>query len=148
MIHFEPYPFEKLNTLLKNITPDTAYEPIVLTIGEPQFETPNFIQEELCKTASQLRKYPKTGGEPLLVQSMKNFVLKRFHVTLSDEQIIPTFGTREVLFNFPQFLLHDKKEPVMALFYWEIMTVMPYFRSKSDTERFPCTKGRRRRGLP
>ena len=114
MIHFEPYPFEKLNTLLKNITPDTAYEPIVLTIGEPQFETPNFIQEELCKTASQLRKYPKTGGEPLLVQSMKNFVLKRFHVTLSDEQIIPTFGTREVLFNFPQFLLHDKKEPVMA----------------------------------
>jgi aspartate/methionine/tyrosine aminotransferase len=114
LIHFEPYPFEKLNTLLKNITPDTAYEPIVLTIGEPQFETPKFIQEELCKTASQLRKYPKTLGEPLLVQSMKNFVLKRFHVTLSDEQIIPTFGTREVLFNFPQFLLHDKKEPIMA----------------------------------
>ncbi len=114
MINFEPYPFEKLNTLLKNIIPSAAYEPIVLTIGEPQFETPAFIQEELCKTASSLRKYPKTGGEPLLVESMKNFVLKRFHVALSDEQIIPTFGTREVLFNFPQFLLYDKKEPVMA----------------------------------
>ncbi len=114
MIHFEPYPFEKLNTLLKDVVPSTSYEPIILTIGEPQFETPAFIQEELCKEASQLRRYPKTGGESSLVQSMKNFVQKRFQVTLSDAQIIPTFGTREVLFNFPQFLLYDKKEPVMA----------------------------------
>lgn len=114
MINFEPYPFEKLNTLLKNIIPSSTYEPIVLTIGEPQFETPTFIQEALCENAAQLRKYPKTGGESFLVESMRNFVLKRFHVALSDEQIIPTFGTREVLFNFPQFLLYDKKEPVMA----------------------------------
>lgn len=114
MIHFEPYPFEKLNTLLRDITPNTAYEPIILTIGEPQFETPTFIQEALCKAAPQLRRYPKTGGELTLVQSIKNFVQKRFGVALSDAQLIPTFGTREVLFNFPQFLLHDKKEPVMA----------------------------------
>jgi aspartate/methionine/tyrosine aminotransferase len=114
LINFEPYPFEKLNTLLKNIIPSSTYEPIVLTIGEPQFETPTFIQEALCENAAQLRKYPKTGGESFLVESMRNFVLKRFHVALSDEQIIPTFGTREVLFNFPQFLLYDKKEPVMA----------------------------------
>ena len=114
MINFEPYPFEKLNMLLKNIIPSSTYEPIVLTIGEPQFETPTFIQEALCENAAQLRKYPKTGGEPFLVESMRNFVLKRFHVPLSDEQIIPTFGTREVLYNFPQFLLYDKKEPVMA----------------------------------
>jgi len=33
---------------------------------------------------------------------------------LSNEQIIPTFGTREVLFNFPQFLLHDIENSVMA----------------------------------
>jgi aspartate/methionine/tyrosine aminotransferase len=29
-------------------------------------------------------------------------------------QIIPSFGTREVLFNFPQFVLFDKKNPVIA----------------------------------
>lgn len=114
MIHFEPYPFEKLNSLLRDITPNSDFEPIALTIGEPQFETPAFIQKELCSTASQLRKYPKTSGETSLIQSMKNFVQKRFHVSLHDTQIIPTFGTREVLFNFPQFLLYDKKEPVMA----------------------------------
>ena len=32
---------------------------------------------------------------------------------LENAQIIPTFGTREVLFNFPQFLLHDISDPVM-----------------------------------
>jgi len=33
---------------------------------------------------------------------------------LDNTQIIPTFGTREVLFNFPQFLLHDIENPVMV----------------------------------
>lgn len=114
MINFEPYPFEKLNTLLKDITPSKDYEAITLTIGEPQFETPKFIQETLCKSSEQLRRYPKTSGETYLVESMKAFVQKRFNVSLVDEEIIPTFGTREVLFNFPQFLLYDKKAPVMA----------------------------------
>jgi N-succinyldiaminopimelate aminotransferase len=111
---FEPYPFEKLNNLLKNITPNKDYEPSTLTIGEPQFETPQFIQMALCDNASQLRKYPKTAGEDELRTAQREFVKTRFGVTLSDKQIIPTFGTREVLFNFPQFLLFDIKNPVMA----------------------------------
>ena len=40
---FEPYPFEKLNDLLKNIIPNAKYQASALTIGEPQFETPQFI---------------------------------------------------------------------------------------------------------
>ena len=113
-MRFQPYPFEKLNTLLADITPNEAYEPSSLTIGEPQFETPEFIQNKLCESAPLLKKYPKTSGEELLRNAMRNFNAKRFGVKLNNEQIIPTFGTREVLFNFPQFLLHDKNAPVMA----------------------------------
>jgi aspartate/methionine/tyrosine aminotransferase len=40
---------------------------------------------------------------------MKGFVKRRFNIELKDTQIIPTFGTREVLFNLPQYLLFDKK---------------------------------------
>jgi len=111
---FEPYPFEKLNILLQNISPNAAYEPSVLTIGEPQFETPAFIQDALAKNSHLLKKYPKTAGEDSLKEAMIRFNKKRFHLTLESSQIIPTFGTREVLFNFPQFLLFDKKDPVMA----------------------------------
>jgi len=113
-MNFKPYPFEKLNDLLQNITPNPDFAPAILTIGEPQFETPEFIQKELCNSASLLKKYPKTGGEAILREAMRGFVARRFGIKLSDAQIIPTFGTREVLFNFPQFLLLEKENSVMA----------------------------------
>ncbi|WP_373072811.1 succinyldiaminopimelate transaminase [Sulfurimonas sp.] len=113
-MNFEPYPFEKLNNLLLNIIPNKNYEPSILTIGEPQFETPQFIQDSLSNNTSLLKKYPKTSGEADLRDAQIEFVKTRFGVELKDEQIIPTFGTREVLFNFPQFLLFDIKEPTMA----------------------------------
>ncbi|AXX88813.1 hypothetical protein CKA55_02960 [Arcobacter suis] len=113
-MNFEKYPFEKLNELLADIVPNEKYELSALTIGEPKFETPLFIQDKLKETSSSLRKYPSTIGEPFLRESMINFVKTRFNVTLQMNQIVPTFGTREVLFNFPQFALFDKTNPVMA----------------------------------
>ena len=113
-LHFEPYPFEKLNTLLSGITPSPNYEPSVLTIGEPQFETPDFIQDALKTNAHTLNKYPKSSGEAYVMQAQRDFVKRRFGVELKSDELLSTFGTREVLFNFPQFLLHDKIEPIMA----------------------------------
>ncbi len=113
-MNFETYPFEKLNTLLENITPNPNYTPLSLTIGEPQFETPKFILDKLKESASLLNKYPKTSGEPLLREAMLKYLKTRFDLRLKNEQIIPTFGTREVLFNFPQFLLHDIENSLMA----------------------------------
>ena len=113
-MNFEKYPFERLNDLLEDIVPNEKYELSALTIGEPKFETPQFIQDKLKETSSLLKKYPSTIGEPFLRESMINFVKTRFNVSLSMNQIIPSFGTREVLFNFPQFVLFDKKNPVIA----------------------------------
>ena len=111
---FETYPFEKLNRLLDGITPNPKYDLLSLTIGEPQFETPKIIQDELKSKTSLLNKYPKTVGEEVLKTSMINFVKNRFGVELDMSELIPSFGTREVLINFPQFLLFDKKNPTMA----------------------------------
>ena len=111
---FETYPFEKLNNLLDSITPTKEYEALSLTIGEPQFDTPTFIQEKLKESIPLLNKYPKTSGEAKLRQGILTYLNNRFALKLSNEQIIPTFGTREVLFNFPQFLLHDIDAPIMA----------------------------------
>jgi aspartate/methionine/tyrosine aminotransferase len=113
-MNFEKYPFEKLNELLENIQPNENYTPLTLTIGEPQFDTPPFIIDEFCKDAHLLNKYPKSLGEVDTKCAMIEFISKRFDVNLAKEEIIPTFGTREVLFNFPQFYLFDKKNPKMA----------------------------------
>ena len=112
-MNFETYPFEKLGQLLDDVTPNSEYKALSLTIGEPQFDTPAFIQKALTDASSLLNKYPKTAGEVELREGMLSYNKKRFGLTLSNAQIIPTFGTREVLFNFPQFLLHDVKDPVM-----------------------------------
>ena len=113
-MNFELYPFEKLADLLKGIEPSSKFCPSVLTIGEPQFATPMFIQDELKNSSDLLNKYPKSGGEEYLKDAQKSFVKNRFGVHLDKDEIIPTFGTREVLFNFPQFLLHEVKNPVIA----------------------------------
>ncbi|MBN2825461.1 MAG: succinyldiaminopimelate transaminase [Campylobacterales bacterium] len=113
-MNFETYPFEKLNHLLENIEPNDKYAPLSLTIGEPQFNTPYFIQEEFKNKATLLNKYPKSAGEDELMKSMLNYVKNRFEIELKPTQIISTFGTREVLFNFPQYLLHDNEHPQIA----------------------------------
>lgn len=111
---FETYPFEKLNKLLLHVKQNNALKEISLTIGEPQFKTPDFIQDALKNSAHLLNKYPKTSGEESLKSAQINFIKKRFNVQLDKNQLLPTFGTREVLFNFPQFYLSEKKSPVMA----------------------------------
>ncbi|RLA60876.1 MAG: hypothetical protein DRQ78_09135, partial [Epsilonproteobacteria bacterium] len=92
-MNFETYPFEKLNTLLQDISPNTQYEALSLTIGEPQFATPKFILEALNTHAPLLNKYPKTSGEMVLRTAMKKYNFERFGLELEDSQIIPTFGT-------------------------------------------------------
>jgi len=111
---FEKYPFEKLQELLADIQPNKNYDLIDLTIGEPQFETPQFIQDSLKNSTNLLRKYPKSSGEQYLKDSMIGFFERRFGVKLDSSELIPTFGTREVLFNFPQFLLFDTPNPKIA----------------------------------
>ena len=114
MYNFEKYPFERLNELLKDVTPNSKYELSSLTIGEPQFSTPDFIQNELKESSELLNKYPKSSGENYLKEAMRSFISKRFNVEIQNEEIIPTFGTREVLFNFPQFLLFGKENATIA----------------------------------
>jgi aspartate/methionine/tyrosine aminotransferase len=113
-MQFETYPFEKLTTLLEDITPNSELKAMTLTIGEPQFDTPSFIQDELKHSSHLLNKYPKTAGEETLRYSLIDFCFSRFGVKLQKDEILPTFGTREVLFNFPQFYLSSKSEPKMA----------------------------------
>jgi aspartate/methionine/tyrosine aminotransferase len=103
---FEKYPFEKLNELLKDIP--HPKEIISLTIGEPQFETPSFIQKALCENSKYLNKYPKTAGEASLKKAQRDFVKRRYKIELKEDELLPTFGTRELLFNFPLFLRPKK----------------------------------------
>ena len=114
ILQFKKYPFERLNELLDGVEPNSSYSPISLTIGEPQFETPHFIKDALIEHIDLFNKYPKTAGEAVLKEAQLSYLKQRFGLELQMGQLIPTFGTRELLFNFPQFLLSGKKTPRVA----------------------------------
>jgi len=104
---FEKYPFQKLNELLNGVTPKKDKH-FILTIGEPQFETPKFIQDEFCNASKFLNKYPATAGIAELKEAMRGFVKRRFNIELNENELLVANGTREVLFNFPAFLQPKK----------------------------------------
>jgi len=43
----QPYPFEKLKALVKDVTPSPAHTPISFGIGEPKHPTPALVKDAL-----------------------------------------------------------------------------------------------------
>jgi len=106
----QPYPFERLRLLFENVTPNPAYKPISLGIGEPKHATPPFIQQALCdainRTPSGLAAYPATAGEPALRQAFAAWLKKRYHLTVNPfTQTLPVNGSREALFSLTQTII-------------------------------------------
>ncbi|MES2887483.1 MAG: succinyldiaminopimelate transaminase [Pseudomonadota bacterium] len=101
-----PYPFERWRALSRDITPNTAYTPISLGIGEPKHPTPPFIQQALCDHVRGLASYPATVGEPALRQGFTDWVQQRYQVSLDPAtQVLPVNGSREALFSLAQAVI-------------------------------------------
>ncbi len=102
----QPYPFERLRALVKDVTPNPVYRPISLGIGEPRHPTPPFIQESMMGALSGLSVYPATGGEPRLRQACAGWLQRRYGLALDPAtQVLPVNGSREALFAFAQAVI-------------------------------------------
>jgi aspartate/methionine/tyrosine aminotransferase len=110
----EQYPFSKLRTLLKDSNYSGDNDLIDLTIGEPKFGAPKFIQDALKENTSFLGKYPSIVGIDDLQNSICEFIKKRYDISIQKKQLCTTLGTKEVCFNFPLYYLYDIKNPTMA----------------------------------
>src|SRR6266702_530948 len=98
-----PYPFERLRTLTQDITPNPAYTPISLGIGEPKHPTPELITDAIRANLKGLARYPATAGEPALRHTMADWVHRRYGVTIDPAtQVLPVSGSREALFAIAQ----------------------------------------------
>ncbi|MGC4062087.1 MAG: succinyldiaminopimelate transaminase [Aquabacterium sp.] len=102
----QPYPFERLRGLTAGITPNPAYRPISLGIGEPKHPTPAFIKEALSAALDGLTSYPATAGEPALREACAAWVERRYGLKLdAASQILPVNGSREALFALAQAVI-------------------------------------------
>lgn len=107
----QAYPFERLRQLFAAVTPNAAFSPISLGIGEPRHPTPQLIKDAYCHAIqsgeSGLAAYPATAGDPKLRQSMVNWIQRRYGLALNPAtQVLPVNGSREALFAFAQVVIN------------------------------------------
>lgn len=99
-----PYPFEKLRQLFQGVQPPPELREIRLSIGEPQHETPAFIEEALAGNLKGLANYPTTAGGDALRGAIAAWISRRYGIPAPDaqEQVLPVNGSREALFAIAQ----------------------------------------------
>ena len=111
----QPYPFERLKQLFSTVTPNPAYAPISLGIGEPRHATPQLVLDALAQATSQLAAYPATAGLPGLRESCVHWMQRRYGLTLNAAtQVLPVNGSREALFAFAQTVIDPSHEAVVV----------------------------------
>lgn len=116
--NLQPYPFQKLAELLKDLQPNTSLSPISLHIGEPKHATPEFIKQELANNLHELAHYPTTQGSNWLRTSIATWLAQRYQLDNinPDTQILPVNGSREALFAVAQAVVdtHTTPRPVVV----------------------------------
>jgi len=106
LARLHPYPFERLRELTRDVTPNPAFAPISLGIGEPRHATPELIKRALIAALPGLASYPATAGEPALREACAQWAQRRYGVTLdAATQLLPVNGSREALFALAQTVI-------------------------------------------
>jgi len=105
----QPYPFERLKELFASVTPNSAYRPISLGIGEPRHATPQLVLDALAGATRELSSYPPTAGSSALREACASWVQRRYGAGVDPAtQILPVNGTREALFAFAQAIVNGR----------------------------------------
>ncbi|MDD5383865.1 MAG: succinyldiaminopimelate transaminase [Gallionella sp.] len=113
----QPYPFQKLAALFREVQPNQDYRPISLSIGEPKHATPQFIKDALTANLDGLANYPTTAGSDALRNAIANWLAARYGIPLPDAktQVLPVNGSREALFAFAQTVIdRSRNDPVVV----------------------------------
>lgn len=112
----QAYPFEKLKQLLSGITPNPAYRPISLGIGEPKHPTPIFIQQALADNLDGLAIYPTTAGTIALRDTIADWLERRYNLPKLDPatQVLPVNGSREALFALAQTVINPNQHALVV----------------------------------
>ena len=113
----QPYPFEKLRQLFSGITPNAAFTPVSLGIGEPKHATPAFIKQALTDNLSGLASYPATAGSDALRNAIAGWLERRYRLPKLDaaHQILPVNGSREALFALAQTVVDRSRGDALVM---------------------------------
>lgn len=145
-----PYPFEKLRQLFAGVTPNPAFAPISLGIGEPKHPTPAFIQKALAHAVQGLANYPTTIGSDPLRAAIAGWLERRYGIPALNPatQVLPVNGSREALFGIAHCVVDASRAAPLVMspnpFYqiYEgaafLAGAEPYFVNSEPARNFAC----------
>ena len=113
----QPYPFQKLASLFREVQPNSDYRAISLSIGEPRHGTPQFIRDALTNNLDGLANYPTTAGSDALRNTIANWLAARYGLPPlnAKTQVLPVNGSREALFAFAQAVIdRTRNNPIVV----------------------------------
>jgi N-succinyldiaminopimelate aminotransferase len=113
----QPYPFEKIRTLLSGVTPPRDLRAINLSIGEPQHPTPALVKDAFTANLAGLARYPQSKGLPELRSAMAAWIARRHGLGSIDPetQVIPVTGSREAIFSIAQAVLDPAERDALVV---------------------------------
>lgn len=98
---------------------DEGHDVIDLTLGEPDFPTPEFIKEYAWEGLERgLTKYTPTAGLKNFKEAIAGFYARAFGANISPQQIVATDGGKQALFNACCCLLNPGDEVLIPKPYW------------------------------
>ena len=112
MTHLSPgvravqdYPFEELDRRTRAAA-EAGRTLFDFGVGDPREETPELVRDALKDAIGPISSYPRAAGLPELRHAIQVWVERRFRVTLDpDRQILPTLGSKELVFSLAQVVL-------------------------------------------
>lgn len=120
---------------------------INLSLGEPDFDTPDFIKEAAIKAIRDgLTKYTAVDGTPSLKKAIINKFARDNQLVYKPDQIIVSCGAKHSLFNLFAALLNSGDEVIIPAPYWvsypdiaKLTDAIPVIIKADVTERFKIT---------
>ncbi|MDQ3179948.1 MAG: pyridoxal phosphate-dependent aminotransferase [Acidobacteriota bacterium] len=98
---------------------EQGFDVIDLTLGEPDFQTPEFIKEYAWEGLQKgLTKYTPTTGLKTFQESVAEFYAQEFNTSFTPAEVIATDGGKQALFNAACTILNPSDEVLIPKPYW------------------------------
>src|SRR5215207_1999679 len=79
---------------------DDGHDVIDLTVGEPDFDTPDFIKEYAWEGLQKgVTKYTASGGMKMFTESLCEFYGEQFGASFNPTEVAAACGGKQALFN-------------------------------------------------
>lgn len=98
---------------------EQGHHVIDLTVGEPDFDTPQFIKDYAWEGLQKgLTKYTASSGMKLFTEAIASFYKNQFGAEVFPNQVVASCGGKQALFNAACTLLNPGDDVLIPRPYW------------------------------